>query len=116
MGVMEQQVAARSPLIALLGNPNCGKTALFNLLTGSRQKVANFAGVTALFNGTDGYATTDGVADAMRIMARVTRRDFRPDPSILYRKGTRFRISTEPVINVSAGGGLLPCVLAEPVE
>ncbi len=32
--------------VALLGNPNCGKTALFNLLTGSRQKVANFAGVT----------------------------------------------------------------------
>ncbi len=34
------------PLLALLGNPNCGKTALFNLLTGSRQKVANYAGVT----------------------------------------------------------------------
>ena len=34
------------PLIALLGNPNCGKTALFNLLTGSRQKVANYSGVT----------------------------------------------------------------------
>ncbi len=32
--------------IALLGNPNCGKTALFNLLTGSRQKVANYPGVT----------------------------------------------------------------------
>ncbi|MBN8716929.1 MAG: ferrous iron transporter B [Xanthomonadales bacterium] len=32
--------------IALAGNPNCGKTALFNLLTGSRQKVANYAGVT----------------------------------------------------------------------
>ncbi|MDO9159509.1 MAG: FeoB small GTPase domain-containing protein, partial [Burkholderiaceae bacterium] len=32
--------------MALLGNPNCGKTALFNLLTGSRQKVANYAGVT----------------------------------------------------------------------
>jgi len=32
--------------LALLGNPNCGKTALFNLLTGSRQKVANYAGVT----------------------------------------------------------------------
>jgi len=46
MGVMEQQVAARSPLIALLGNPNCGKTALFNRLTGARQKVANYAGVT----------------------------------------------------------------------
>ena len=34
------------PLVALLGNPNCGKTALFNRLTGSRQKVANYAGVT----------------------------------------------------------------------
>ncbi|WP_311222690.1 MULTISPECIES: ferrous iron transporter B [unclassified Acidovorax] len=38
---------AGQPLrIALLGNPNCGKTALFNLLTGARQKVANYAGVT----------------------------------------------------------------------
>jgi len=34
------------PLVALVGNPNCGKTALFNLLTGSRQKIANYAGVT----------------------------------------------------------------------
>ena len=34
------------PLVALVGNPNCGKTALFNLLTGSHQKVANYAGVT----------------------------------------------------------------------
>ena len=33
-------------LLALVGNPNCGKTTLFNLLTGSRQKVANYAGVT----------------------------------------------------------------------
>lgn len=31
---------------ALVGNPNCGKTALFNALTGGRQKVANYAGVT----------------------------------------------------------------------
>lgn len=34
------------PLFALVGNPNCGKTALFNQLTGNRQKVANYAGVT----------------------------------------------------------------------
>ncbi len=32
--------------IALVGNPNSGKTALFNALTGARQKVANYAGVT----------------------------------------------------------------------
>ncbi len=37
---------SNEPLVALLGNPNCGKTALFNLLTGSRQKVANYSGVT----------------------------------------------------------------------
>ena len=34
------------PLIALVGNPNSGKTALFNALTGARQKVANYPGVT----------------------------------------------------------------------
>ena len=38
---------ATEPLrLALVGVPNCGKTALFNRLTGSRQKVANYAGVT----------------------------------------------------------------------
>ena len=31
---------------ALVGTPNCGKTALFNALTGGRQKVANYPGVT----------------------------------------------------------------------
>jgi ferrous iron transport protein B len=43
---MDAAASAPSPLIALVGNPNCGKTALFNILTGSRQKVANYAGVT----------------------------------------------------------------------
>jgi ferrous iron transport protein B len=43
---MEALPSAPSPLVALVGNPNCGKTALFNILTGSRQKVANYAGVT----------------------------------------------------------------------
>lgn len=39
--------ASSAPLrIALVGNPNSGKTALFNQLTGSRQKVANYTGVT----------------------------------------------------------------------
>ncbi len=43
---MSDAVMSPGLRVALLGNPNCGKTALFNLLTGSRQKVANYAGVT----------------------------------------------------------------------
>lgn len=35
-----------SPMVALVGNPNAGKSALFNALTGARQKVGNYPGVT----------------------------------------------------------------------
>ncbi|HMN80401.1 MAG TPA: ferrous iron transporter B [Burkholderiaceae bacterium] len=48
----------RGSLVALVGNPNCGKSALFNLLTGSRQKVANYAGVT--IERKEGRLTTPG--------------------------------------------------------
>ena len=36
----------RTITVALAGNPNCGKSSLFNALTGSHQKVGNFSGVT----------------------------------------------------------------------
>ncbi|MBU3969457.1 MAG: ferrous iron transporter B [Alphaproteobacteria bacterium] len=54
-------MAVRSARIALVGNPNSGKTALFNALTGAHQKVANYAGVTVerkvgLIRSTDGRA------------------------------------------------------------
>jgi ferrous iron transport protein B len=69
MGAVEQQVqaatATRAPLIALLGNPNCGKTALFNRLTGARQKVANYAGVT--IERKEGSFTLPG-GRAMRVL------------------------------------------------
>jgi ferrous iron transport protein B len=42
----EGQTPTALASVALVGNPNSGKTALFNALTGSRQKVANYAGVT----------------------------------------------------------------------
>ena len=32
--------------IALAGNPNCGKTTMFNNITGAKQHVGNYAGVT----------------------------------------------------------------------
>ena len=38
--------SSKRPLIAMVGNPNCGKTTLFNALTGLRQKVGNYPGIT----------------------------------------------------------------------
>jgi len=37
---------SRTPVFALVGNPNCGKSTLFNALTGLKQKVGNYPGVT----------------------------------------------------------------------
>ena len=37
---------AREPVFAIVGNPNCGKSTIFNMLTGLKQKVANYPGVT----------------------------------------------------------------------
>ncbi len=45
--------------LALVGVPNCGKTALFNRLTGSRQKVANYPGVT-IERKEGSFASADG--------------------------------------------------------
>ncbi len=55
----ERPAASRPLRVALLGNPNTGKSTLFNALTGMRQKVGNFAGVTVdrvegFYRGPDG--------------------------------------------------------------
>lgn len=47
--VMPEQpagVSTRETLFAIVGNPNCGKSTIFNALTGLKQKVANYPGVT----------------------------------------------------------------------
>ena len=50
------EAVLKSARVALVGNPNTGKTALFNALTGGRQKVANYAGVTV--ERKEGHLTT----------------------------------------------------------
>ena len=46
MAVERSGVATRSITIAVAGNPNCGKTTIFNNFTGLRQHIANYPGVT----------------------------------------------------------------------
>ncbi|MCK4773411.1 MAG: 50S ribosome-binding GTPase, partial [Candidatus Krumholzibacteria bacterium] len=46
MPTTRQKDATRSGLIALCGNPNCGKTTIFNAITGLNQQVGNYPGVT----------------------------------------------------------------------
>lgn len=43
---MNRPMKGHMPKVALLGNPNCGKTTIFNALTGARQHVGNYPGVT----------------------------------------------------------------------
>ena len=42
----EAETTAKTITVALVGNPNCGKTSFFNLATGLREKVGNYSGVT----------------------------------------------------------------------
>ena len=64
---MRRRAAEARPLrVALAGVPNCGKTALFNALTGARQKVANYAGVTVERKEGDGDDAGRSQADDPR--------------------------------------------------
>jgi ferrous iron transport protein B len=117
------------PLLALVGNPNCGKTALFNLLTGSRQKVANYAGVTV--ERKEGKLTT-AKGKALRVLdlpgtyslhprspdERVThdvlygraKGEKRPDLIVCVVDATNLRRSLRLALGVKRLG--LPCVVA----
>jgi ferrous iron transport protein B len=117
------------PLVALVGNPNCGKTALFNLLTGSRQKVANYAGVTV--ERKEGRLTT-ATGRALRVLdlpgayslnprspdEKVTsdvlfgqaRGEKRPDLAVCVVDATNLRRHLRLVLAVRRLG--LPCVVA----
>ncbi|WJI17346.1 ferrous iron transport protein B [Pseudoxanthomonas winnipegensis] len=115
--------------LALIGNPNCGKTALFNLLTGSRQKVANYAGVTVerkegRFTGVNGqtYALLDlpgayslNAASLDEAITRDLCRGFlpgepRPDALVCVVDATNLRLNLRFVLEVLRLG--LPVILA----
>jgi len=129
MGVMEQQVATRAPLVALLGNPNCGKTALFNRLTGSRQKVANYAGVTierkeGHFTSPNGRALrvldlpgaysltaqTPDEAITRDVVAGLRNGEQSPDVVVCVVNATNLRLNLRLVLEIQRLG--LPMVLA----
>ena len=63
-GIVETTVAAVDPMadnvlrVALIGNPNCGKTSLFNNVTGAKEKVGNYGGVTV--DSKEGWFTIGG--------------------------------------------------------
>jgi len=116
-------------LIALVGNPNCGKTALFNRLTGSNQKVANYAGVTVerkegRFKSAAGktlrlldlpgtYSLHPRSPDervTCDVLAGRARGEKRPDLVVCVLDATNLRRNLRLVLAVKRMG--LPCVVA----
>jgi len=65
-GLVQLEVTDRAPLVAVAGNPNTGKTTLFNRLTGHRAKVGNYPGVTV--ERLEGRLTLPGHARSARIV------------------------------------------------
>ncbi|MYM71429.1 ferrous iron transporter B [Duganella sp. FT134W] len=134
MGAVDKQVSqapttARTPMVALLGNPNCGKTALFNRLTGARQKVANYAGVT--IERKEGAFTTSA-GNAFRVLdlpgayslnahtpdeeitrdvvAGLRKGDAAPDVVVCVVNATNLRLNLRLVLEIKRLG--LPMILA----
>ena len=131
MGAVERRVQAATgtPLSALLGNPNCGKTALFNRLTGARQKVANYAGVTierkeGSFTSPSGRhyrlldlpgayslaAHTPDEAITRDVVAGLRAGEQAPDAIVCVVNATNLRLNLRLVLEVQRLG--LPMVLA----
>jgi len=115
--------------IALVGNPNCGKTALFNQLTGARQKVANYAGVTverkegrfvtpsghkvSLLDLPGTYSLESASQDeriTLDVLAGRHRGEQRPEMIICVADATNLRLHLRFVLEVQKLG--LPMVLA----
>ncbi|CAN7607634.1 ferrous iron transporter B [Pseudoduganella sp. LjRoot289] len=131
MGAVEKpaQAVAHAPMVALLGNPNCGKTALFNRLTGARQKVANYAGVTierkeGQFTSPAGHgyrlidlpgayslkAHTPDEAITRDVVAGLRANEASPDVVVCVVDATNLRLNLRLVLEIKRLG--LPMILA----
>lgn len=127
--VPQAPVISQTPIVALLGNPNCGKTALFNRLTGSRQKVANYAGVTierkeGSFNSPGGHgfrvldlpgayslsAHTPDEEITRDVVAGLRAGEAAPDVVVCVVNATNLRLNLRLVLEIKRLG--LPMVLA----
>lgn len=123
------QIFPSGMLFALVGNPNCGKTALFNRLTGSRQKVANYAGVTVerkegRFGAPNGriarvldlpgtyslYPRSQDERITCDVLSGNAKGERRPDVVICVIDATNLRRSLRLFFAVQRKG--LPCVIA----
>ncbi len=113
--------------LALVGAPNCGKTALFNLLTGSNAKVANYSGVTvdkrsASFSGdtrvrildlpgTYSLATTSPDEEVTRrVLYGEMPNEAIPDAIIVVADATNLRLSLRMILELKSLG--LPMMVA----
>ncbi|MYM91414.1 ferrous iron transporter B [Rugamonas sp. FT82W] len=122
-------VLSKTPMVALLGNPNCGKTALFNRLTGARQKVANYAGVTierkeGAFTSPEGRAFrvldlpgayslsahTPDEAITRDVVAGLRAGEQSPDVVVCVVNATNLRLNLRLVLEIKRLG--LPMILA----
>jgi ferrous iron transport protein B len=131
MGAVEKpaQAVVQTPMVALLGNPNCGKTALFNRLTGARQKVANYAGVTierkeGQFTSPAGHpfrlldlpgayslsAQTPDEAITRDVVAGLRSGEASPDVVVCVVDATNLRLNLRLVLEIQRLG--LPMILA----
>ncbi|MBL8317719.1 MAG: ferrous iron transporter B [Burkholderiaceae bacterium] len=127
--VLPLATAAPSFTVALVGNPNCGKTALFNRLTGARQKVANYAGVTverktgvarlpdgrslAIVDLPGTYSLTAATPDeqvAVEVVEGRRTDEARPDVVVAVVDATNLRMNLRLVLELRSLG--LPMVVA----